>query len=82
MYDERVYMSCCRCLVVIRRDDAVRTEGLHGGFCSERCAILCLLENNPPLGIEQQSQAGDGPGGEQGPQYDDLCQRNSSGGQQ
>ena len=60
MYDERVYMSCCQCSTVFRRDDAVRHPDLFGGFCSDRCALMCLAVNNPPHTVDGQQQAGSG----------------------
>ncbi len=79
MYDVRIYMSCCQCATVFRRDDAVRHPDLFGGFCSDRCALTCLAVNNPPRTVEQQYQANSGE--RMPPQVDDLISRQVFGDQ-
>ncbi|MFA9262460.1 MAG: hypothetical protein ACEQSB_03860 [Undibacterium sp.] len=63
MYDESRYLSCCQCFAVVLRDDAVRAPELHGAFCTEACAFLCIEINNPPRDHCLQFQAGDKDGG-------------------
>ncbi|MFZ1626592.1 MAG: hypothetical protein WAT81_02190 [Candidatus Moraniibacteriota bacterium] len=80
MYDESRYLSCCQCFAVVLRDDAVRTPELHGAFCSEACAFLCMKINNPPRDPKSQFQAGDK---EAGPmQINDLDEWPTMGWQQ
>lgn len=90
MYDDRLYLSCCRCFKIIRRDEAVRMPELHGGFCSEACALRCLQENNLFRYRDWQIQAGDHdtqipvPLGAEEPElghFDDLSQRTTRGSQ-
>jgi hypothetical protein len=79
MNDASRYLACCQCFKLVLRDEAVRTEELYGGFCSEACVLLCLQINNPPRFIETTEQPDERKPGSW--QFDDLAPRTGVYGQ-
>lgn len=49
MHDDRLYFYCCGCCESALRENAVRSEGLYGIFCTEACALSCHRVNNIPI---------------------------------
>ncbi len=61
VHDDRLYFYCCGCCQSALRENAVRSEGLYGIFCTEACALNCYRVNNIPIpGVMNQMQMGDG----------------------